>query len=77
VTFMKAFWDIAPCSLVEVDLRFRGAYCLHHQGDGGGARETSGCFNEGLRNYIPEECILHTRSSENLISHTVTFDQKK
>jgi hypothetical protein len=23
-----ALWDIAPCSLVEVDRRFRGAYCL-------------------------------------------------
>jgi hypothetical protein len=30
---MTAFWDIAPCSLVEVDRRFRCAYCLHHQGD--------------------------------------------
>jgi hypothetical protein len=30
---MTAFWDIAPCSLVEVDRHFRGAYCLHHQGD--------------------------------------------
>jgi hypothetical protein len=28
---MTAFWDIAPCSLVDVDRRFRGAYCLHHQ----------------------------------------------
>jgi hypothetical protein len=28
-----AFWDIAPCSLVEIDRRFRGVYCLH-QGDG-------------------------------------------
>jgi hypothetical protein len=28
-----AFWDIAPYSLVEVDWRFRGAYCLHYQGD--------------------------------------------
>jgi hypothetical protein len=27
------FWDVAPCSHVEVDRRFRGAYCLHHQGD--------------------------------------------
>jgi hypothetical protein len=26
------FWDVAPCSHVEVDRRFRGAYCLHHQG---------------------------------------------
>jgi hypothetical protein len=30
---MTVLWDIAPCSLVEVYRRFRGAYCLHHQGD--------------------------------------------
>jgi hypothetical protein len=29
----RVFWDIAPCNHVEVDGRFRGAYCLHHQGD--------------------------------------------
>jgi hypothetical protein len=23
---MTVFWDIAPCSLVEVDRRFRGVY---------------------------------------------------
>jgi hypothetical protein len=36
VTSMKltAFWDIAPCSFVEVDRRFSRAYCLHHQGEG-------------------------------------------
>jgi hypothetical protein len=30
---MTAFWDMSPCSLVEVGLyrRFKGAYCLHHQ----------------------------------------------
>jgi hypothetical protein len=28
---MRAFWDIAPCILVEVDGRFTGPYCLHHQ----------------------------------------------
>jgi hypothetical protein len=27
------FWYIAPRSLVEVDRRFSGAYCLIHQGD--------------------------------------------
>jgi hypothetical protein len=32
-TASSAFWDIAPCSLVEVDQRFRGAYCLYNQGD--------------------------------------------
>jgi hypothetical protein len=28
---MRAFWDITQCSL-GVDRRFRGTYCLHHQG---------------------------------------------
>jgi hypothetical protein len=30
---MRAFWDIVPFGLVEVDQRFRGAYFLHHHGD--------------------------------------------
>jgi hypothetical protein len=30
---MAVFRDVAPCSLVEVYRRFRGAYCLHHQDD--------------------------------------------
>jgi hypothetical protein len=30
---MAAFWDIAPCSLVEAHGCFRGAYCLQHQND--------------------------------------------
>jgi hypothetical protein len=30
---MTVFWDVALYSLVEVDQRFRSAYCLHHQGD--------------------------------------------
>jgi hypothetical protein len=29
---MDVFWDIAPCSLVEVHRLFRGACCLHHHG---------------------------------------------
>jgi hypothetical protein len=29
---VRPFCDLAPCSLVGVDRRFRGAYCLHHQG---------------------------------------------
>jgi hypothetical protein len=29
---MSVFWDIAPCRLVGVDRRFRGSYCLYHQG---------------------------------------------
>jgi hypothetical protein len=30
---MTAFWNITPCSLVEVEGRFRVSYCVHHQGD--------------------------------------------
>jgi hypothetical protein len=30
---MTAFWIVAPCSFVEIYRRFRGDYCLHHQGD--------------------------------------------
>jgi hypothetical protein len=30
---MRPFWDVAPCSLIEIDRRFRDAYCLHHQGN--------------------------------------------
>jgi hypothetical protein len=30
---LRIFWNVAPCSHVEVDRRFRGTYCLHHQGD--------------------------------------------
>jgi hypothetical protein len=30
---MRPFWDTAPYSLVGADRRFRGAYCLRHQGD--------------------------------------------
>jgi hypothetical protein len=31
---MAVFWDVAPCSLVEIDRSFREAYCLYHQSDG-------------------------------------------
>jgi hypothetical protein len=30
------FWDILPYSKIDIDRRFRGAFCLHYQGDDGG-----------------------------------------
>jgi hypothetical protein len=27
---ITAFWDTAPSTVVEVDQRLRGSYCLHH-----------------------------------------------
>jgi hypothetical protein len=35
----RVFCDVAPCSQVEVDRRFRDVYCLHHQGDDGGSKQ--------------------------------------
>jgi hypothetical protein len=70
---MTAFSDMAPFSLVEVDLRFRGAYCLHHEGDVSELRtasvialikesviisETSIYLNETTQRCIPEFCYL-------------------
>jgi hypothetical protein len=59
-------WDMAPCSPIEVDRRFRGAYCLHNQGDELIAliikavliSETSIYFYETARHHIPERCHL-------------------
>jgi hypothetical protein len=42
------FWDVAPCTLVEVDRRFGGAFCFLHQGD----------EYEITRRNIPEGCHL-------------------
>jgi hypothetical protein len=39
----RFFWDVAPCSHVEVDRHFRGAYCLHQCSDDGGS-------------YVPLKC---------------------
>jgi hypothetical protein len=59
-----AFWDNAPCSVMEVGRRFRGAYCLHHQGDewltmeAASTSETSVNFYQTTRRNIPEGCYL-------------------
>jgi hypothetical protein len=46
---MRVFCDIASCSHVEVDRRFRGAYCLHHSPDDGGTTSQKTLnFNEFL-----------------------------
>jgi hypothetical protein len=65
-----AFWDVAPCSRVGVDRRFRYAYSLHHQGDDGSSKHL---WNIGQlqRDYT----ALHPRTSysspwEREISHT-------
>jgi hypothetical protein len=69
---MDVSWDVAPCSLVEAYRRFRGAFCLHYQGDEAvSTSETSVNFYQTTRCNIPEDRHLHTRCRENLKSHHV------
>jgi hypothetical protein len=49
---LKAFWDIGPCSLVEVDRRCRGLYSLMMEAVR--TSETSVYLNEITRRYISE-----------------------
>jgi hypothetical protein len=70
---MTIFWDIAPCSLVETNWRFRGTYCLHHQNvemmEAISISEKSVNFYQTMRCNIQENSHLHTRRRENLIFH--------
>jgi hypothetical protein len=42
-------WDVASCSLVEIDRCFRGVYCLHHQALKMKAVSTTGSDYEGKK----------------------------
>jgi hypothetical protein len=68
---IAVFWDVAPCSLVQVYRRFRGVYYLHHQGDktslfthrlmveAVSTSETSVNFYYTTLRNIPEDGLLH------------------
>jgi hypothetical protein len=45
---MTVFWDVTPYSLVDIDRRFRGTCCLHHQGN-----EYGGSKKVKLSRYTP------------------------
>jgi hypothetical protein len=64
---MTVFWDVAPCNLVEVYRRFRGACCLHQQGVGfiivlimeaASTSETSVNFYNAARRNISEDIFI-------------------
>jgi hypothetical protein len=75
---MTVFWDVAPCSLAEIDQSFRGVYCLHHQGDESSlmmeaisTSEMSVNVYQTTRRNIPDDSHLHT-CRENLKSQSDT-----
>jgi hypothetical protein len=50
---MTVFWDIAPYILIEIDRRFRGAFCLMMEAVN--TSEKSVNFYETTRRTIPED----------------------
>jgi hypothetical protein len=70
---MTDFWDVALYSLIEVDRRFTGVHCLHHQGalrmEAVRACETSVYCNDFTWRFIPEGYHLNIRGRESLKSH--------
>jgi hypothetical protein len=74
---MTTFWDTAPCSVVEVDGRLRGSYCLHDNGDDGGCTHHCHHFGPLQRDYtalISGGCLRNTRRHENLKPHRIKID---
>jgi hypothetical protein len=57
----RGFWDVAPCSHVEVDHRYIALIIAAVR-----TSETSVKFNVTTRHYIPEDSKLFTRHRENL-----------
>jgi hypothetical protein len=59
----RVFWDVAPCSRVEVNRRFRGAYCLHH---GAALMMEAVHTSEMSMNFQRDYTALHPRRLLNL-----------
>jgi hypothetical protein len=66
---MSVFWEVALCSLGDIDGHFRGAYCLCHQGD-----DTPLKCQSTTRLYgASSQKTAYTHHCENLKSHIVNF----
>jgi hypothetical protein len=65
---MTVFFDVAPCSLVEVYRRFNGACCLQQMMEAAGTSDTSVNYYQATRRKIPEDSHLHSRRRQNLKS---------
>jgi hypothetical protein len=74
---MTVFWDVAPCSLVEVYQNFKGACCLILLNmEAASTSEVLTNFNHTTQCNISEDSHLHTCHNENLTSHHKHFGIK-
>jgi hypothetical protein len=62
------FWDVAPCSLVEIDQHFGGACFLHHKDD------ESVSFYQTTWCNIPEDGHLHVCPSFGIVLSKVSIE---
>jgi hypothetical protein len=88
-TIMKltVFWDVAPCSIIKIYRRFRGDYCLHHQGmmEAASASEKSVKLYQTTRCNIAEDkrfilsraLAVNTNSEDPTLSGASLFRIKK
>jgi hypothetical protein len=65
---MAVLWDVAECSLVDIDRRFRGAYCRHHQDEAVSFSEMSVNIHQTTRGNIPEDSHLQFYSPAIIIT---------
>jgi hypothetical protein len=54
---MAVSWDVAPCSLIDIDRRFRGVYCRLHNDDK---------YYWNVGQYLPDYTVQHPRRQPSL-----------
>jgi hypothetical protein len=69
----RPLWTVSPCSFIDIDRRFKGAYCLLHQSDNHrrdygavSTSETSVIFCETTRHNQEDSSILAAMRTWNL-----------
>jgi hypothetical protein len=54
---MAVFWDVGPCTLVDTDRRFRGAYYIHRQEQE--SKEPPAVIEKFILTKISSHLLLH------------------
>jgi hypothetical protein len=77
---MTVFWDVAPCSLIEIDRRFGRAYCLHHEDDdsaGDGGSKHIWSVGQFLRDNTAQHPRRRSSSEDRYVCHAFYIFPRK